>query len=185
MSKTTVSDFNGAQQTLGVGTVFKNAVDVTNGTLAYKMGLRKMPLNSSENGLTTGDVGAAFTLSSANSGGVLQMVSGSGALTATLPPTLVGLNFHVMVTGCGDEAGSPNKTFPFFTFKAQSGGILGIVVDADGVLTNTSTAKGSFCVSGTAHAEDSFDLSCDGTNWHVRGVVRDTTQYNFIISDLG
>ena len=71
MSKTTVTDLNGVNQTRGVGSVFKNAVDVTNGTIAYKMGLRKMPLNSSENGLTTGDVGAAFTLSAANSGGCL------------------------------------------------------------------------------------------------------------------
>ena len=110
-------------------------------------------------------------------------MSGSGALTATLPPTLAGLHFDVMVTGCGDAASKANQTFPFFTFKAQSGGVLGIVVDADGVLTNTSTARGSFCVSGTAHAEDSFSLTCDGTNWHVRGVVRDTTQYNFIVSE--
>ena len=183
MSKTTVNDLNGAHQTLGVGTAFKNAVDVTNGTLAYKMGLRKMPLNSSENG--TNDTGAAFTLSTADSGGILQMVSGSGALTATLPPTLAGLHFELFPTGCGDALSKANQTFPFFTLKAQSGGILGIVVDADGVLTNTSTARGSFCVSGTAHAEDSFSLTCDGTNWHVRGVVRDTAQYNFIVSDLG
>ena len=156
MPKTKISDSQGLVTLTGNGTQITNHCNITDGTLNYKTKVITLP-------------DAAKTLAPGDSGSKILMAAATGARVVTLPTAEAGLNFEVYVVDTGQN----------IDFEGSSAGMIGIMVDNNGVLTNSTTTNSIFRVADNASAADSFTLTCDGTNWHVRGVTADTTKFTF------
>jgi len=107
-------------------------------------------------------VAATTTLTSANSGEIISLITNAGAVTLNLPALQAGLNFNIFVQHALANA---------VTIKSPSAVINGNVLSNDGTPIATITNKTNVILGTTSVIGDWFDITCDGTLYYIVGAT--------------
>jgi len=101
------------------------------------------------------------TLTPADSGKTI-FLNAAGGGTVTLPDVMAGLNFSFIV-------GATDPTTAWIIDSAEGDNINGVLT-VNGALVAAEADDQINFVASTAVSGDRIDLTCDGTNWYVKGV---------------
>jgi hypothetical protein len=109
--------------------------------------------------------GATKALSAGDSGAIVQM-GGSNASTVTLPAAAKGLHFRFVATTAHAHIinGGNSKIQGGYHHNTNAATVARVAVANKTSLTlhNSNSAQG-----------DTLEIWCDGTDWHVSGIVND------------
>lgn len=174
MPKVKVNDSQGLVQESGSGLEISSSVNVSGATSLDSATVSTL-LNLQGTGILRGQkrstsiLTTGTVLTSADSGKVFFLVQAAGPRTATLPALEAGLTFKfiVMTAAAGNWSIATAQAADDF---------VGSVVAADGNAGDSAVDADTVVrfVGGTAAVGDQIELECDGTDWYIRGSMKDT-----------